>query len=407
MRQQLCERLNGGLHELSWRKLLKVEQEIVSPQSAHIQLRSLGGREVLNMCANNYLGLSNHPALQQAARTALDRHGFGMSSVRFICGTHSVHRALEKRLSDYLLTEDTILFGSCFDANAGLFEALLDAEDAVISDSLNHASIIDGIRLCKAKRFRYANNDMEELERALREARHFRTVLVVTDGVFSMDGIAANLPEICDLAKRYGALVMVDDSHAVGFIGPGGRGTPARYGLEHQVDILTGTLGKALGGASGGYVSGRREIVEWLRQRARPYLFSNSLMPALCEASLVAIDLAENGDDLRRNLVARTHQLRGALSNLGFKVSGSDHPIVPVITGDAGIAVQIADFVLARDILVVPFSYPVVPEGAARIRMQVSAAHNAVDIERVIVAFRSAQMYLKSGARQGERGEPL
>ncbi|MCK1293186.1 glycine C-acetyltransferase [Bradyrhizobium sp. 30] len=391
MQRQLCERLRDDLDELSSRNLLKVEREIASPQSAHIQLRGLGGRSVLNMCANNYLGLANHQSLVQAARAGLERHGFGMSSVRFICGTHHIHRALEKRLTDYLRTDDTILFGSCFDANAGLFEALLDANDAVISDSLNHASIIDGIRLCKAKRFRYANNDMDQLERALREARQCRTVLVVTDGVFSMDGIAANLPGICDLAKRHGALVMVDDSHAVGFIGPQGRGTPARNGLEHQVDIVTGTLGKALGGASGGYVSGRGEIIAWLRQRARPYLFSNSLMPALCEASLTAIELAEHADDLRENLAARTRQLRQGLSNLGFQLSGVDHPIVPVITGDAAIAVQISDFLLALDILVVPFSYPVVPEGAARIRMQVSAAHSAQDIERVIGAFQLAQ----------------
>lgn len=391
MRQEVGERLREDLDELSSRKLLKIEQELASSQSAHIRLCGLGERDVLNMCANNYLGLANHHALVQAAHVGLERHGFGMSSVRFICGTHSVHRALEKRLTDYLRTEDTILFGSCFDANAGLFEALLDANDAVISDSLNHASIIDGIRLCKARRFRYANNDMSELEHALREARHCRTVLVVTDGVFSMDGIVANLPGICDLAKRYGALVMVDDSHAVGFIGPAGRGTPACHGLEDKVDILTGTLGKALGGASGGYISGRREIIACLRQLARPYLFSNSLMPAICEASLAAIDLAEHADDLRQNLADRTCQLRRGLSDVGFRVPGSDHPIVPVITGDAAIAVDIAEFLLALDILVIPFSYPVVPEGAARIRMQVSAAHSAADIEKVIAAFRSAR----------------
>ncbi|MCK1544301.1 glycine C-acetyltransferase [Bradyrhizobium sp. 179] len=391
MRIQLDERLRDDLDQLSSRKLLKVEQEIASPQSAHIHLRAHGAREILNMCANNYLGLSNHPTVVRAAHAGLDQHGFGMSSVRFICGTHSVHRALEQKLTKYLRTEDTILFSSCFDANAGVFEALLDADDAVISDTLNHASIIDGIRLCKAKRLRYANNDMDELERALRETRHCRTVLVVTDGVFSMDGIAADLPGICDLAKRYGALVMVDDSHAVGFIGPRGRGTSAQYGVEDHVDILTGTLGKALGGASGGYVSGHANIIAWLRQRARPYLFSNSLMPAICEASLAAIGLAENADDLRSNLAARTRQLRQGLSDLGFRVSGSDHPIVPVITGDAAIAVQISEFLAERGILVVPFSYPVVPEGAARIRMQVSAAHTENDIERVIGAFRAAQ----------------
>lgn len=390
MRSQLDERLRENLSELSSRKLLKVEQEIASPQSTHIHLRAHGERDLLNMCANNYLGLANHPILVRAAHEGLERHGFGMSSVRFICGTHSVHQALENRLSSYLRTEDTILFGSCFDANAGLFEALLDADDAIISDSQNHASIIDGIRLCKAKRFRYTNSDMSELEQALREASHCRTMLVVTDGVFSMDGTSANLPGICELARRHGALVMVDDSHAVGFVGPEGRGTPARYGYENQIDILTGTLGKALGGASGGYVSGRSEIISWLRQRARPYLFSNSLMPAICEASLAAIDLAEKADDLRQNLSARTRQLRQGLSDLGFQVLGSDHPIVPVMTGDPAIAVQIAEFLRAHDILVVPFSYPVVPEGTARIRMQVSAAHSADDIERVVAAFRSA-----------------
>lgn len=391
MRHPLCERLRDELDELASRKLLKTEREIASPQSARIHLRAQGEREIVNMCANNYLGLANHQTLLQAAHAGLEQYGFGMSSVRFICGTHSVHRALEKRIADYLRTEDTILFGSCFDANAGLFEAILDVGDAVISDSLNHASIIDGIRLCKAKRFRYPNNDMGGLEQALREARDCRTVLVVTDGVFSMDGIAANLPGICDLAKRYGALVMVDDSHAVGFIGPGGRGTAALHGLEDQIDILTGTLGKALGGASGGYVSGRREIIAWLRQRARPYLFSNSLMPALCEASLAAIDLAEDAHELRQNLTYRTNQLRKGLSDLGFQLSGSDHPIVPVITGDAAIAVQIADFLAARGILAVPFSYPVVPQRAARIRMQVSAAHSAEDIERVIAAFQAVR----------------
>ncbi|MCK1538841.1 MULTISPECIES: glycine C-acetyltransferase [unclassified Bradyrhizobium] len=391
MRSLFGQRLRDNLDELSSRKLLKIEQEIASPQSTHVHLRALGERDLLNMCANNYLGLANHPALLRAAHSGLERHGFGMSSVRFICGTHSVHRALEERISSYLRTEDTILFGSCFDANTGLFEALLDTDDAVISDSLNHASIIDGIRLCKAKRYRIANNNMNELEHALREASHSRTVLVVTDGVFSMDGAAANLPGICELAKRYGALVMVDDSHAVGFVGPEGRGTPALYGLEDQIDILTGTLGKALGGASGGYVSGRSEIISWLRQRARPYLFSNSLMPAICEASLTAIDLAESADDLRQNLSARTGQLRQGLSGLGFQLLGNDHPIVPVMTGDAAVAVQIAEFLRAHGILVVPFSYPVVPEGAARIRMQVSAAHSADDIERVIAAFRSAK----------------
>ena len=391
MRQSIRERLRTDLQGLAQRQLLKPERELASPQSAHIRLSAGGGRDILNMCANNYLGLANHPALVQAARAGLDRDGFGMSSVRFICGTHAVHRALEQRPCDYLQTEDTILFGSCFDANAGLFEALLDRNDAVISDSLNHASIIDGIRLCGSKRLRYPNGDMQGLERALRETADCRTVLIVTDGVFSMDGVAANLPAICQLARRHDALVMLDDSHAVGFVGPQGRGTPALHGLQDQVDILTGTFGKALGGASGGYVSGRTEIVAWLRQRARPYLFSNSLMPALCEASIAAIDLAENADALRRNLMARTLQLRSGLGELGFRLSGSDHPIVPVITGDAAAAADIAKFVMQEGILVVPFSYPVVPEGAARIRMQVSAAHNEDDIARVLSAFASAR----------------
>lgn len=393
MGNPLTEHILNRLDELYRLKLLKVEQEITSPQSAHITLRACAERDVLNMCANNYLGLANHPALVEAAHSGLDEHGFGMSSVRFICGTHTIHRQLERRLSDYLRTEDSILFGSCFDANAGLFEALLDAEDAVISDGLNHASIIDGVRLCKAKRLRYANNDMADLERALQEARDCRTVLVVTDGVFSMDGIAANLPEVCKLAKRHGALVMVDDSHAVGISGPEGRGTHALHGLEGQVDILTGTLGKALGGASGGYVSGRKEIIAWLRQRARPYLFSNSLMPAICHASLVAIDLAEKADGLRENLAARTRQLRDGLRDLGYALSGTDHPIVPVITGDAAIASKIAHFLSTLDILVVPFSYPVVPHGAARIRMQVSASHTKADIDRVLEGFRQAAVY--------------
>ncbi|MGF6641720.1 glycine C-acetyltransferase [Paraburkholderia sp. MM6662-R1] len=394
MKQSLTERLRNDLKDLSSRNLYKVEGEITSPQGAEIQLQDTGEKRLLNMCANNYLGFANHPAIVEAARAALDEHGFGMSSVRFICGTNTVHRSLERRISEFLRTADTILFSSCFDANAGIFEALLGAEDAVISDSLNHASIIDGVRLCKAQRFRYANNDMEELEQGLKDARQCRTVLIVTDGVFSMDGVVANLSGICELAERYGALVMVDDSHAVGFIGPHGRGTPSLFGLEHKVDIVTGTLGKALGGASGGYVSGRPEIIAWLRQRARPYLFSNSLMPAICEASLVAIELAEKGEDLRKNLVERTLQLRLGLKELGYTVSGTNHPIVPVITGDAAVAVRVADHLRSLGILVVPFSYPVVPNGAARIRMQVSAAHSEQDIERVIAAFKSAQSLL-------------
>lgn len=383
----MLERVSKELFVLRDAGFEKVEKTLLSPQGAHVDLADAGNGAVINMCANNYLGLANHPAIVAAAKDGLDRFGFGMASVRFICGTQSIHRDLEQRLSGYLETEDTILYSSCFDANTGLFETLLDERDAIVSDALNHASIIDGIRLSKARRFRYQHDDMADLERALGEAEGARTVLIVTDGVFSMDGTIANLPAICSLAEACGAMVMVDDSHAVGFIGPKGRGTVALHGVESKVQIVTGTLGKALGGASGGYVSGRGEIVNWLRQTSRPYLFSNSLMPAICAASLCAIDLAEQGETLRKNLVARTRQLRAGLLDQGWTITGHDHPIVPVIIGDASSANSLTNYLQMQHIMATAFSYPVVPRGAARIRMQVSAGHSEIDIHRVLSAF--------------------
>ena len=367
--------------------LFKEERVITSPQQAAIRVDGPAPREVLNFCANNYLGLSNHPALVAAAKAALERYGYGLSSVRFICGTQEEHKALEARLSDFLGTEDTILYSSCFDANTGLFETLLGAQDAVISDALNHASIIDGIRLCKARRLRYANNDMAELEARLKEARDCRFRLVATDGVFSMDGILADLPAICDLAERYGALVMVDDSHAVGFMGPKGRGTPEHWGLAERVDILTGTLGKALGGASGGYTSGRKEIVAWLRQRSRPYLFSNSLAPVIAATSLKVLDLLEEGDDLRARLRDNGEYFRAGLARLGFNLVPGEHPIIPVMLGDARLASDMAARLLDEGIYVIGFSFPVVPEGQARIRTQMSAAHTRAHLDRALAAF--------------------
>jgi len=366
--------------------LYKTERVLTSPQAAEITVE---GRAlpVLNFCANNYLGLADHPRMIEAAKAALDRYGFGMSSVRFICGTQDPHKALEERLSRFLGTEDTILYGSCFDANTGLFETILGEEDAVISDALNHASIIDGIRLCKARRLRYANNDMAELEARLREAGDCRFRLIATDGVFSMDGIIANLPAICDLAERYDALVMVDDSHAVGFVGAKGRGTPEACGVLGRIDILTGTLGKALGGASGGYTSGRYQIVEWLRQRSRPYLFSNALMPAIAAASLAALDLIEESDALRRRLSQNAERFRAGVQKLGFRVVPGSHPIIPVMLGEAPLALAMAERLLAEGIYVIAFSYPVVPKGQARIRTQMSAAHAPQQIDRAIDAF--------------------
>ena len=357
-----------------------------TPQDAHV---SVDGRELLNLCANNYLGLANHPAIVEAAHDALDRWGYGMASVRFICGTQTLHRDLEERLSEFLGTGDTILFSSCFDANGGLFEALLDEQDAVISDQLNHASIIDGIRLCKARRLRYANGDMDELEARLRESSDARYRLIATDGVFSMDGYLARLDRICDLAERYDALVMVDDSHAVGVVGSGGRGTPEHWGVVERVDILTGTLGKAIGGASGGYVSGREEIIALLRQRARPYLFSNSLAPPVVAASIRALDLIEASAELRDRLRDNTSRFRAAMASAGLDILPGEHPIVPVMVGDEQTAARFARGLLEAGIYAVSFSFPVVPRGTARIRTQMSAAHTHADLDHAVSSFAS------------------
>ncbi|MGA2343768.1 MAG: glycine C-acetyltransferase, partial [Steroidobacteraceae bacterium] len=368
--------------------LLKRERLIGSPQGAVVRLAD--GREMINLCANNYLGLANHPAVLAAAQDALARYGYGVASVRFICGTQSVHRNLEERLSAYLGMEDTILYSSCFDANGGLFETLLDAEDAVISDALNHASIIDGIRLCKARRLRYANNDMNELEQCLKDSASARVRLIATDGVFSMDGSIARLGEICALADRYGALVMVDDSHATGFIGARGRGTHELCGVIERVDILTGTLGKALGGASGGYVAARKEIVGWLRQRSRPYLFSNSIAPPVAAGTLKVLDLLEGSTELRDRLHANARYFREALQRLGYELLPGEHPIVPIMLGEAPLAVRLADRMQEEGVYVVAFSFPVVPHGKARIRTQLSAAHTTAQLDRVIEAFGQA-----------------
>ncbi len=369
--------------------LYKTERVLSSPQEAHIRVGD--GPDVLNLCANNYLGLADHPALVAAAKEALDRWGFGLASVRFICGTQEIHKELEAGISAFLGTEDTILYGSCFDANGGLFETLLGEEDAVISDELNHASIIDGIRLSKARRLRYRNRDMDDLEQQLRDAAGARRRLIATDGVFSMDGYVTPLKDICDLAERYDALVMVDDSHAVGFVGPTGRGTPELHGVMDRVDIITGTLGKALGGASGGYTSGRREIVSLLRQRSRPYLFSNTVAPPIVAASLKVLELLTQSDDLRARLRAHTRLFRERMSALGFDILPGDHPIVPVMLGDAARASQLADRLLQKGVYVIAFSYPVVPQGKARIRTQVSAAHTEADLERAAAAFAAAR----------------
>ncbi|MER6006684.1 glycine C-acetyltransferase [Nonomuraea angiospora] len=382
------EQLRTTLDEITEAGLLKPERVIGSPQSSSV---SVAGREVLNFCANNYLGLADNPTVIEAAKEALDRWGFGMASVRFICGTQEVHKELEARLSDFLGMEDTVLYSSCFDANGGVFETLLDAQDAVISDALNHASIIDGIRLSKAQRFRYANRDMAELEARLKEASEARRRLIVTDGVFSMDGYLAPLREICDLAERYDAMVMVDDSHAVGFVGPTGRGTPELHGVTDRIDIITGTLGKALGGASGGYVSARKEICELLRQRSRPYLFSNSLAPVIASASLRILDLLETSNEAREQLRSNTARFRGEMAEAGFDILPGDHPIVPVMIGDASEAAAMAERLLDLGIYVIGFSYPVVPHGQARIRVQLSAAHSAEDVDRAVQAFIQAR----------------
>ncbi|MGW9447290.1 glycine C-acetyltransferase [Streptomyces sp. NPDC055632] len=389
--------IRATLEEIEQAGLHKPERVIGTPQSATVEVTA-GGRpgEVLNFCANNYLGLADHPEVVAAAHEALDRWGYGMASVRFICGTQEVHKELEARLSSFLGQEDTILYSSCFDANGGVFETILGAEDAVISDALNHASIIDGIRLSKARRFRYANRDMADLERQLKEAVEggARRKLIVTDGVFSMDGYVAPLDEICDLAERYDAMVMVDDSHAVGFVGPGGRGTPELHGVMDRVDIITGTLGKALGGASGGYVAARAEIVALLRQRSRPYLFSNTLAPVIAAASLKVLDLLESAGDLRERLKANTALFRSRMTEEGFDVLPGDHAIAPVMIGDAAVAGRMAELLLERGVYVIGFSYPVVPQGQARIRVQLSAAHSTEDVNRAVDAFVAARAAL-------------
>ena len=384
MASTLEDRIRELLSQIETEGLYKRERVISSTQSATIEV---GGRKVLNFCANNYLGLADSQELREAAKETLDRYGYGMASVRFICGTQEEHKQLEARLSRFLGMEDAILYSSCFDANGGLFETLLGEEDAIISDALNHASIIDGIRLSKARRYRYANNHMRELEERLKEAADARFRLIATDGVFSMDGLIANLKGICDLAEEYDAMVMVDDSHAVGFVGEHGRGTPEYCGVQGRVHILTGTLGKALGGASGGYTAASRPVVEWLRQRSRPYLFSNTLMPAIAGASLKVLDMIEQGGGLRRQLYDNAARFRANMEKLGFKLAGADHPIIPVMIGDAALASQMADMLLERGIYVTGFSFPVVPKGQARIRTQMSAAHSAADIDRAVAAF--------------------
>jgi glycine C-acetyltransferase len=381
--------LRDTLAEIESAGLTKHERELASPQASSIQVA--GGTTVLNFCANNYLGLADHPDIVAAAKRALDEWGFGMASVRFICGTQTQHTELERRISALLGTEATILYSSCFDANGGLFEVLLDESDAVISDELNHASIIDGVRLCKARRLRYRNRDMADLEEQLKSASDARRRLVVTDGVFSMDGYLAPLAEICDLAERYDAMVMVDDSHAVGFIGANGAGTPDLFGVQDRVDIVSGTLGKALGGASGGYVSARQEIVDLLRQRSRPYLFSNAVAPAVVAGSLAALDLLAGSAALRDQLRANTMLFRAAMVEKGFDVLEGEHPIVPIMFGDAALAARVADAMLAEGVYVIAFSYPVVPRGKARIRVQLSAAHSAEDVQTCVRAFVAAR----------------
>ena len=384
MFERMRSHLVVQLEEIRGAGLWKPERVISTPQGSMVAVRD---RHVLNLCANNYLGLADHPEVVAAAKEALDRWGYGMASVRFICGTQEVHKDLEEALTRFLGTEDTILYSSCFDANGGIFEALLDERDAVISDALNHASIIDGVRLCKAKRYRYANREMEDLERQLKDSAEARFRLVVTDGVFSMDGYMAPLPEICDLAERYDAMVMVDDSHAVGFIGANGRGTHEHHGVMGRIDAISGTLGKALGGASGGYVSGRKELVAMLRQRSRPYLFSNSVAPPIVAASLKVLELIGNAKELRERLAENTKFFRSRMAEEAFEILPGDHPIVPVMIGDATLAGRMAAAMLEKGVYVVGFSYPVVPQGKARIRCQVSAAHSHDELEHAVRAF--------------------
>lgn len=390
------ERFRETLGEIQDAGLYKHERVITSPQDSSITVSD--GERVINFCANNYLGLSNHPDIVDAARESLDRWGFGLSSVRFICGTQTIHKELERRLSEFLGFEDTVLYASCFDANGGLFETVLGPEDAIISDALNHASIIDGVRLCKAKRYVYRNSDMSDLEARLEEARDARTRVIATDGVFSMDGAIANLRGICDLADRYDALVMVDDCHAVGFLGKTGRGTHEHHDVMGRIDILTGTLGKALGGATGGYTAARKEIVELLRQRSRPYLFSNSVAPPIVAASIAALDLLEADTALRDRLEENTRYFREAVRTIGLEVPEGTHPIVPIMLGEARLAHEMADLLLARGVYVIGFSYPVVPKGTARIRMQVSAAHTREELDYTIEQLQAVAMELGRGA---------
>lgn len=385
MNSALLRRLDQNTAQLRYDGLYKQERVIDSPQSATITLAD--GRRVINLCANNYLGLADHPEIIAAAHAALDRYGYGMASVRFICGTQTLHKELESRLSAFLGTEDTILYSSCFDANGGLFETLLDEQDVIISDALNHASIIDGVRLSKAQRLRYANNNLDDLETQLKASTNARVRLIATDGVFSMDGVIARLADICDLADRYDALVMVDDSHATGFVGKGGRGTHELCGVMDRIDILTGTFGKALGGGSGGYTSGRKEIIQWLRQRSRPYLFSNSIPPAIAAVSLRVLELITSSSALRDTLWSNTAYFRKHMSEAGFHIVPGEHPITPVMLGEAMLATTFADRLLDEGIYVIGFSFPVVPLGKARIRTQVSAAHTRTQLDQAIHAF--------------------
>ena len=389
---QFREHLASQLQDIESAGLWKSERIITSPQDAHI--KTTNREDVLNLCANNYLGLAEHPEVIQAAREALDQYGYGMASVRFICGTQSIHKDLEAKLTEFLSTEDTILYPSCFDANGGLFETLLGPEDAILSDALNHASIIDGIRLCKAQRYRYANSDMQDLEAKLKEAQNARFRLIATDGVFSMDGYIANLPAICELADKYNALIMMDDCHSAGFLGPTGRGTHEYHDCVGRIDIITGTLGKALGGASGGYTSGRKEVVELLRQRSRPYLFSNTVAPPIVGGAIKALDLLMSSTELRDKLEDNTRYFREAIQKAGLNVLPGEHPIVPVMLGDAALARRMADRFLERGVYVIGFSYPVVPQGQARIRTQVSAAHSREDLQFAVEQFQAVKTEL-------------
>ena len=392
MTKSLIEQLAEDTEQLKREGLFKSERIITSPQKPEI---TSNGQEVINLCANNYLGLSNHPQLLEQAIEAIPKYGFGLSSVRFICGTQDIHKTLENKLSDFLGTEDTILYSSCFDANAGLFETILGPEDAIISDALNHASIIDGIRLCKAKRFRYKNKDMVDLEAQLKASKDCRYRLIATDGVFSMDGTFADLQSICDLADKYDALVMVDDSHAVGFVGPNGRGTPEACKVSDRIDLITGTLGKALGGASGGYTSGRKEIIEWLRQRSRPYLFSNTLAPVIAATSCHVLEMLMESHELITKVNSNATYFRNEMEKLGFELIPGSHPIIPIMLGDARLATQMADDLMKENIYVIGFSFPVVPKGQARIRTQVSAAHSKEDLTKAIEAFAKVGRKLK------------